>query len=116
MSDWNNLFCDIKTYWNTEAAEGLAIPRSPGVKPTICFSGRSPCEKQDIKHVGVCRSSANFPAKKIKENKMADFTTLNCLIVPIGKLMNIPCIKVMQSITIGRAGSAYLSSLQIPTL
>ncbi len=33
---------------------------------------------------------------------MADFITLNCLIVPIGKLMNIPCIKVMQSITIGR--------------
>ena len=28
--------------------------------------------------------------------------TLNCLIIPIGKLMNIPCIKVMQSITIGR--------------
>src|SRR5437763_9332274 len=26
--------------------------------------------------------------------------TLNCLIVPIGKLMNIPCIKVMQAITI----------------
>ena len=26
--------------------------------------------------------------------------TINCLIVPIGKLMNIPCIKVMQSITI----------------
>jgi hypothetical protein len=32
--------------------------------------------------------------------------TLNCLIVPIGKLMNIPCIKVMQSITIGR-GKRY---------
>ncbi len=32
--------------------------------------------------------------------------TLNCLIVPIGKLMNIPCIKVMQSITIGR-GKGY---------
>ena len=30
--------------------------------------------------------------------------TLNCLIVPIGKLMNIPCIKVMQSITIRRGG------------
>ena len=30
--------------------------------------------------------------------------TINCLIVPIGKLMNIPCIKVMQSITIGRGG------------
>ena len=26
--------------------------------------------------------------------------TLNCLIVPIRKLMNIPCIKVMQAITI----------------
>src|SRR6266540_3553661 len=26
--------------------------------------------------------------------------TLNCLIVPIGKLMNIPCIKVMQTITV----------------
>ena len=31
--------------------------------------------------------------------------TLNCLIVPIGKLMNIPCIKVMQSITILKADS-----------
>ena len=30
--------------------------------------------------------------------------TINCLIVPIGKLMNIPCIKVMQSITIRRDG------------
>ena len=30
--------------------------------------------------------------------------TINCLIVPIGKLMNIPCIKVMQSITIRRGG------------
>src|SRR5438067_12865641 len=26
--------------------------------------------------------------------------TINCLIIPIGKLMNIPCIKVMQAITI----------------
>ena len=26
--------------------------------------------------------------------------TLNCLIVPIGKLMNIPCVKVMQAITV----------------
>jgi hypothetical protein len=26
--------------------------------------------------------------------------TINCLIVPIGKLMNIPCVKVMQAITI----------------
>src|SRR6266498_1492056 len=26
--------------------------------------------------------------------------TFNCLIIPIGKLMNIPCIKIMQSITI----------------
>ena len=32
--------------------------------------------------------------------------TINCLIVPIGKLMNIPCIKVMQSITI-RRGDHY---------
>ena len=33
--------------------------------------------------------------------------TLNCLIVPIaiGKLMNIPCIKVMQSITIYKTDS-----------
>jgi len=31
--------------------------------------------------------------------------TLNCLIVPIGKLMNIPCIKVMQSITIYKAST-----------
>src|ERR1044071_5221647 len=30
--------------------------------------------------------------------------TFNYLIVPIGKLMNIPCIKVMQSITICRGG------------
>ncbi len=31
--------------------------------------------------------------------------TLNCLIVPIGKLMNIPYIKVMQSITIYKAST-----------
>src|SRR5437763_16505319 len=31
--------------------------------------------------------------------------TLNCLIVPIGKLMNILCIKVMQSITIYKAST-----------
>ncbi|PKY60369.1 hypothetical protein RhiirA4_483998 [Rhizophagus irregularis] len=31
--------------------------------------------------------------------------TLNCLIVPIGKLMNIPCIKVMQAITIEKVRS-----------
>ena len=31
--------------------------------------------------------------------------TLNCLIVPIGKLMNIPCIKVMQAISIRKNGS-----------
>ena len=30
--------------------------------------------------------------------------TINCLIVPIGKLINIPCIKVIQSITICRGG------------
>ncbi|PKY37969.1 hypothetical protein RhiirA4_391291 [Rhizophagus irregularis] len=30
--------------------------------------------------------------------------TINCLIVPISRLMNIPCIKVMQSITIRRGG------------
>ena len=33
--------------------------------------------------------------------KMTDENiTLNCLIVPIGELMNIPCIKVIQAITI----------------
>ena len=31
--------------------------------------------------------------------------TINCLIVPIGKLMNILCIKVMQSITIYKAST-----------
>ncbi len=30
---------------------------------------------------------------------------LNCLIVPIGKLMNILCIKIMQSITIYKAST-----------
>ncbi|RGB37322.1 hypothetical protein C1646_56106 [Rhizophagus diaphanus] len=28
--------------------------------------GRSTCEKQDIKHVEVCGSSANFPAKNLR--------------------------------------------------
>ena len=46
--------------------------------------------------------------------------TINCLIVPIGKLMNIPCIKVMQSITIRRGGhysdleTAIQSRLGVP--
>ncbi|CAB4399172.1 unnamed protein product [Rhizophagus irregularis] len=35
---------------------------------------------------------SQLSAKIIKENKM-DEITLNCLIVPIGKLMNIPCVK-----------------------
>ena len=38
--------------------------------------------------------------------------TINCLIVLIGKLINIPCIKVMQSITI-RRGGGYSDSKQI---
>ncbi|GBC15075.2 hypothetical protein GLOIN_2v1639675 [Rhizophagus irregularis DAOM 181602=DAOM 197198] len=29
------------------------------------------CDRQDIKHVGVCGSSANFPRKFFKENKMS---------------------------------------------
>ncbi|CAB4406103.1 unnamed protein product [Rhizophagus irregularis] len=50
--------------------EGLAIPRSPGVKPTLRLA-RSPCEEffpsqqQDIKRVGICRSPANFPVKPL---------------------------------------------------
>ncbi len=46
--------------------------------------------------------------------------TINCLIIPIGKLMNIPCIKVMQSITIHRGGrysdleTAIQSRLEAP--
>ncbi|PKY34732.1 hypothetical protein RhiirB3_420920 [Rhizophagus irregularis] len=46
--------------------------------------------------------------------------TINCLIVPIGKLMNILCIKVMQSITIRRGGrysdleTAIQSKLEVP--
>ncbi|CAB4433247.1 unnamed protein product [Rhizophagus irregularis] len=38
---------------------------------------RSTCEKQDIKHVGVCGSSANFPQKtfpeKITQNKKTKY-------------------------------------------
>jgi hypothetical protein len=38
--------------------------------------------------------------------EMADVNiTLNCLIVPIGKLMNIPCVKVMQAITVEKDDS-----------
>ncbi|CAB4418189.1 unnamed protein product [Rhizophagus irregularis] len=29
----------------TPKAEGLAIPRSPGVKPTLRLASRSPCEE-----------------------------------------------------------------------
>ena len=32
----------------------------------------------------------------------------NCLIVPIGKLMNIPCVKVMQAITVEKDESYIL--------
>ncbi|PKY58313.1 hypothetical protein RhiirA4_480122 [Rhizophagus irregularis] len=52
---------------NLERAEGLAILRSPGVEPSLCLSGRSTCEKQDIKHEGVCESSTNFPPKTFPE-------------------------------------------------
>ncbi len=37
--------------------------------------------------------------------------TLNCLIIPIGKLMNIPSIKVMQAIVVCRGG--HYSDLKI---
>ncbi|CAG8749921.1 9515_t:CDS:2, partial [Acaulospora morrowiae] len=44
-------------------------------KANYISSGRS-CEKQDIKHVGVCGSSVNFPPKtfpeKITQNKLRD--------------------------------------------
>ncbi|UZO24964.1 uncharacterized protein OCT59_017255 [Rhizophagus irregularis] len=43
----------LQQFLDLNMAEGLAISRSPGVKPTMCLSGRSPCEKQDIKHVVV---------------------------------------------------------------
>ncbi len=33
--------------------------------------------------------------------------TLNCLIIPIGKLMNIPCIKVIQVITIHKNEGSF---------
>ena len=36
--------------------------------------------------------------------------TINCLIVPIGKLMNIPCVKVMQAITVEK--DEYYSILE----
>ena len=39
-----------------------------------------------------------------------DTIILNCLIVPIGKLMNIPGIKVMQAITIN--SSNHISDLK----
>ncbi|CAG8611609.1 11296_t:CDS:2, partial [Gigaspora rosea] len=67
------------------------------------------CFQQDIKHVIVCGSSANFPAKIIKETcyTMTDDNdnngidiTLNCLIVPIGNLIDIPSNQVVQTITI----------------
>ncbi|GES86473.1 hypothetical protein RCL_jg18581.t1 [Rhizophagus clarus] len=41
------------------------------------LSGRSTCEKPDIKHVGVCGSSANFPQnffRKITQNKETKMT------------------------------------------
>ncbi|CAB4394259.1 unnamed protein product [Rhizophagus irregularis] len=48
-----------------------------GLSVITCIQGgshimrlRSTCEKQDIKHVGVCGSSANFPAKMIEKTKI----------------------------------------------
>ncbi|CAB5368867.1 unnamed protein product [Rhizophagus irregularis] len=86
------------------------------ISDQVCLSGRSTCEKQDIKHVGVCGSSANFPQKtfpeKITQNKETRYTmtdnndnngieiTLNCLIVPVGNLIGVPCSEVNQAITI----------------
>ncbi|GES96954.1 hypothetical protein GLOIN_2v1778879 [Rhizophagus clarus] len=37
------------------------------------LSSESTCEKQDIKHVGVCGSSANFPAKILPESKNGQY-------------------------------------------
>ncbi|CAB5392295.1 unnamed protein product [Rhizophagus irregularis] len=72
---------------------------------------------QDIKHVEVCGSSANFFGSalhkklscKITQNKEIHYTmtdnnaieiTLNCLIVPVGNLIGVPCSEVNQAITI----------------
>ncbi|GET52325.1 hypothetical protein GLOIN_2v1765929 [Rhizophagus irregularis DAOM 181602=DAOM 197198] len=41
----------------------------------------STCERQDIKHVMVCGSSVNFPAKILRKSKMPEIR-LNCLVVP----------------------------------
>jgi len=77
--------------------------------------------QQDIKHVGACEvQSTSSPQKKLRYDmklclhvsgqsnfltmglvfRNQNGVTLNCLIIPIGKLMNISCIKVMQAITI----------------
>ncbi|CAB4387111.1 unnamed protein product [Rhizophagus irregularis] len=54
-------------------AEDFTIFKIARRKATLSLSGRSPCEKQDIKHVGVSGSSTNVPAKifpeKITQNK-----------------------------------------------
>ncbi|CAG8646022.1 1258_t:CDS:2 [Acaulospora morrowiae] len=60
-------------------AEGLTISRSSGVRPSMCLSSRL-CEK----HVGVCGS---FRPPTFPQNHSR-------------KLMNTPCIKVMQAIRI----------------
>ncbi|GES97092.1 hypothetical protein GLOIN_2v1587390 [Rhizophagus clarus] len=52
-------------------AENFVISRSSGVKPTICLSGRSTCEKQDIKHVVESRMTTS---------KSNNVVSLNCII------------------------------------
>ncbi|GBB89936.1 hypothetical protein RclHR1_01680007 [Rhizophagus clarus] len=66
--------------------------------------------QQDIKHVGVCGSSANFPAKIFKEIRNVANITLKCLIIPNGPFKALSGNRITIIITVPRNGS--VSTLQ----
>ncbi|CAB4444658.1 unnamed protein product [Rhizophagus irregularis] len=51
-------------------SENFAISRSTRVNCLCVLQGRSSCEEQDIKHVGRCGRSANFPTKNLLTKKL----------------------------------------------
>ncbi|GBB94851.1 hypothetical protein RclHR1_24240006 [Rhizophagus clarus] len=120
--DWDDLFCEIKTHWNTKVVKYW----KEKILKRFVYSLPS--------HVEVCGSSANFPAKilpvsaslkyvyvrsyvcmgasfsyygfmnlGIKMSSGADNITLQCLIVPCGRLHSLPRDQVVQTVTVGRS-------------
>ncbi|CAB4432471.1 unnamed protein product [Rhizophagus irregularis] len=58
--DWIGNYVEEQTGLEPDSSDSDYAPPEKKAKPRR-NPGRSTCEEQDIKRVGVCRSSANFP-------------------------------------------------------